>query len=76
VTTYVKDADNVSPAYEVGIVRKRLIHDCNVHTLLRLPTGVFYAQGVKANVPKISTPELKPNAPAASLTMISSSGTK
>jgi len=23
---------------------------CDVHTLLRLPTGVFYAQGVKANV--------------------------
>jgi type I restriction enzyme M protein len=31
-------------------VRKRLLQDCNVHTLLRLPTGVFYAQGVKANV--------------------------
>ncbi|MBW6518856.1 MAG: SAM-dependent methyltransferase [ANME-2 cluster archaeon] len=24
--------------------------ECDVHTLLRLPTGVFYAQGVKANV--------------------------
>lgn len=31
-------------------VRKKLLHECNVHTLLRLPTGVFYAQGVKANV--------------------------
>jgi type I restriction enzyme M protein len=31
-------------------VRKRLLHECDVHTLLRLPTGVFYAQGVKANV--------------------------
>jgi type I restriction enzyme M protein len=31
-------------------VRKRLLHDCDVHTLLRLPTGIFYAQGVKANV--------------------------
>ena len=30
--------------------RKRLLHDCDVHTLLRLPTGIFYAQGVKANV--------------------------
>src|SRR5450755_2321122 len=30
--------------------RRRLLHDCNVHTLLRLPTGIFYAQGVKANV--------------------------
>lgn len=31
-------------------VRKRLLAECDVHTLLRLPTGVFYAQGVKANV--------------------------
>ena len=32
------------------VVRRRLLHECNVHTLLRLPTGIFYAQGVKANV--------------------------
>ena len=32
------------------IVRKRLLHDCDVHTLLRLPTGIFYKPGVKANV--------------------------
>jgi len=32
------------------IVRRNLLTQCNVHTLLRLPTGVFYAQGVKANV--------------------------
>jgi len=31
-------------------VRKRLLADFDVHTLLRLPTGIFYAQGVKANV--------------------------
>jgi type I restriction enzyme M protein len=31
-------------------VRRRLLHACDVHTLLRLPTGIFYAQGVKANV--------------------------
>jgi type I restriction enzyme M protein len=31
-------------------VRRRLMQECDVHTLLRLPTGVFYAQGVKANV--------------------------
>ena len=31
-------------------VRKKLLHECDVHTLLRLPTGVFYAQGVKANI--------------------------
>jgi len=29
-------------------IRKKLLHDCDVHTLLRLPTGIFYAQGVKA----------------------------
>ena len=32
------------------VVRRRLLKECDVHTLLRLPTGVFYAQGVKANV--------------------------
>lgn len=32
------------------IVRKRLMEKCNLHTILRLPTGLFYAQGVKANV--------------------------
>jgi len=31
-------------------IRRKLLHDCDIHTLLRLPTGVFYAQGVKANV--------------------------
>ncbi len=31
-------------------IRKRLLKQYDVHTLLRLPTGVFYAQGVKANV--------------------------
>lgn len=31
-------------------IRKRLLAECDVHTLLRLPTGIFYAQGVKANV--------------------------
>ena len=29
-------------------IRRNLLHDCDVHTLLRLPTGIFYAQGVKA----------------------------
>jgi type I restriction enzyme M protein len=32
------------------IVRRKLMHECDLHTLLRLPTGIFYAQGVKANV--------------------------
>ena len=31
-------------------VRRNLLQECDVHTLLRLPTGIFYAQGVKANV--------------------------
>ena len=31
-------------------VRRNLLHAFDVHTLLRLPTGIFYAQGVKANV--------------------------
>ncbi len=32
------------------VIRRKLLHECDVHTLLRLPTGIFYAQGVKANV--------------------------
>jgi type I restriction enzyme M protein len=31
-------------------IRRKLLHECDVHTLLRLPTGLFYAQGVKANI--------------------------
>ncbi len=31
-------------------VRKKLMQTCDLHTILRLPTGLFYAQGVKANV--------------------------
>jgi N-6 DNA Methylase len=31
-------------------IRRNLLQYCNVHTMLRLPTGIFYAQGVKANV--------------------------
>lgn len=43
--------DNV--LFEAGAgekIRRRLLNDCEAHTLLRLPTGIFYAQGVKANV--------------------------
>ena len=43
--------DNV--LYEEGagaIIRRRLMEACKLHTLLRLPAGLFYAQGVKANV--------------------------
>ena len=31
-------------------IRRRLLNEFNLHTVLRLPTGIFYAQGVKANV--------------------------
>jgi type I restriction enzyme M protein len=31
-------------------IRKKLMDTCDLHTILRLPTGLFYAQGVKANV--------------------------
>ena len=43
--------DNVLFAGGAGeTIRRKLLHECDVHTLLRLPTGLFYAQGVKANV--------------------------
>jgi len=43
--------DNVLFEAETGeTVRRRLLRDFDVHTLLRLPTGIFYAGGVKANV--------------------------
>lgn len=32
------------------LLRQRLLNWCNLHTILRLPTGIFYAQGVKTNV--------------------------
>ena len=31
-------------------LRQRLMNWCDLHTILRLPTGIFYAQGVKTNV--------------------------
>ena len=31
-------------------IRRKWLETCDVHTILRLPTGIFYAQGVKANV--------------------------
>ncbi|MDK9706391.1 MAG: type I restriction-modification system subunit M [Desulforhopalus sp.] len=43
--------DNV--LFEAGVgtdVRCDLMNKCNLHTILRLPTGIFYAQGVKTNV--------------------------
>lgn len=43
--------DNV--LFEDGVgrdVRRDLMDKCDLHTILRLPTGIFYAQGVKTNV--------------------------
>ena len=31
-------------------IRRKLLENTNLHTILRLPTGIFYAQGVKANI--------------------------
>lgn len=43
--------DNV--LFESGVaadIRRDLMDKCRLHTILRLPTGIFYAQGVKTNV--------------------------
>ena len=43
--------DNVLFADGDGeLVRRDLMNKCNLHTILRLPSGIFYAQGVKTNV--------------------------
>lgn len=43
--------DNVLFADGDGeLVRRDLMEKCNLHTILRLPSGIFYAQGVKTNV--------------------------
>ena len=43
--------DNVLFESNVGSdIRRDLMDKCNLHTILRLPTGIFYAQGVKINV--------------------------
>ncbi|WP_297924511.1 N-6 DNA methylase, partial [uncultured Agitococcus sp.] len=49
--------DNV--LFEAGVgteVRRDLMNKCNLHTILRLPTGIFYAQGVKTNVLFFTSP--------------------
>uniref|UniRef100_UPI0013CEDAF0 N-6 DNA methylase n=1 Tax=Pseudomonas viridiflava TaxID=33069 RepID=UPI0013CEDAF0 len=43
--------DNVM--FEAGVgtqIRREFMDQCNLHTILRLPTGIFYAQGVKTNL--------------------------
>jgi type I restriction enzyme M protein len=43
--------DNVLFEEGTGVkIRADLMDKCNLHTILRLPTGIFYAQGVKTNV--------------------------
>ncbi|ATP41694.1 SAM-dependent methyltransferase [Solibacillus sp. R5-41] len=43
--------DNVLFDNEVGVkIRQDLMDKCNLHTILRLPVGIFYAKGVKTNV--------------------------
>ncbi|WP_321873611.1 class I SAM-dependent DNA methyltransferase [Burkholderia ubonensis] len=43
--------DNVLFEANIGAdIRRDLMDKCNLHTILRLPTGIFYAQGVKTNV--------------------------
>lgn len=51
--------DNV--LFETGAasaVRRRLLESCRVHTILRLPQGLFYAQGVKSNVMFFDKPRI------------------
>lgn len=43
--------DNVLFEGNAGeVIRQNLLKTCDLHTILRLPSGIFYAQGVKANV--------------------------
>lgn len=42
--------DNVLFEREGQKIREKLLKDFNLHTILRLPTGIFYAQGVQTNV--------------------------
>lgn len=56
--------DNV--LFEGGVgktICRRLLNEYDVHTLLRLPTGIFYAGGVKANVLFFERKPARPNQP-------------
>lgn len=44
------------------IIRKKLLENTTLHTILRLPTGIFYANGVKANVLFFDNQPASPNA--------------
>jgi len=43
------------------IVRRKLLENTDLHTILRLPTGIFYSNGVKANVIFFDNREANPN---------------
>lgn len=43
------------------IIRRKLLENTELHTILRLPTGIFYANGVKANVLFFDNREANPN---------------
>jgi type I restriction enzyme M protein len=45
-------------------LRQALMQDFNLHTILRLPTGIFYAQGVRTNVLFFSRPTAPPDGSA------------
>ena len=60
--TAVVVPDNV--LFEGGageVIRRKLLENTDLHTILRLPTGIFYAQGVKANVLFFDNREASPN---------------
>jgi type I restriction enzyme M protein len=42
-------------------IRRKLLDNTDLHTILRLPTGIFYAQGVKANVLFFDNREASPH---------------
>jgi type I restriction enzyme M protein len=50
------------------LLRQRLMNWCDLHTILRLPTGIFYAQGVKTNV--LFFTRAKEEAPATDATKV------
>ena len=43
-------------------IRKKLLDNTDLHTILRLPTGIFYKPGVKANVIFFDNHEASPRA--------------
>jgi type I restriction enzyme M protein len=56
--------DNVLFEGNIGKqIRTDLMSKCNLHTILRLPTGIFYAQGVKTNVLFFTRAEASNTAP-------------